>query len=98
MGAAFTDQLAAVGVRLTLVGRDSKALDDVAAHARAKGSQVEVLVADLALDSDLTLVAEVIGGAQPMVDLLVNNAGLGKVGPFVDMTLSEALYCMRVNK
>lgn len=76
IGRAVAVRLAGAGCRLVLVGRDEARL---AAVARDTGG--EVVVADLA---DPAAVTELAGrwardGAAP--DVLVNNAGIGSVGP-----------------
>lgn len=77
LGAEYARQLAARGMDLVLVGRDRDALDDVAAVARERGVDVEVLVADLVVPRQRARVTKRLGDAQHPVDLLVNNAGIG---------------------
>ena len=95
IGAAFADLLAAEHVDLVLIGRDREALDRVAAHARGRGIDVEVLPADLATDDGVEAAVAAIERSE--IDLLVNNAGLGQWGAFVDLPLDLALDCIRVN-
>jgi short-subunit dehydrogenase len=65
---------------LLLIARRRERLDAMAAEfATRYGTQVVILAADLADDNDLAAVAERIA-AEPNLDLLVNNAGLGMRG------------------
>ena len=97
IGEALAGHLAAAGIDVVLVGRDHAALERVAAKARGSGVDAVVLAADLAVDAEVARVVSVLRDAEPMIDLLVNNAGLGQSGSFVDLPLAGALEVMRVN-
>ena len=97
IGEAFADELGSRHVDLVLVGRDVGALDSVAERARAAGVHVEVLPADLATNEGVASVVAAIRDAAPPIDLLVNNAGLGQWGWFLDLPLDRAIESMRVN-
>jgi short-subunit dehydrogenase len=97
IGEALAGHLAAAGTDLVLVGRDRAALDDVAAKARQMGANAVVLAVDLATAAGLKEVVSTIESSDPMIDLLVNNAGLGQAGAFVDLPIDRALEMMRVN-
>jgi short-subunit dehydrogenase len=88
IGESYARQLAERGYALNLVGRDAERLAQVAREIRAAhGVAVEESVLDLAQpDGAERLYAEVRRRAQP-VDLLVNNAGFGLYGEFVDMPM-----------
>jgi short-subunit dehydrogenase len=87
IGRSFAEQLAARGYHLVLVARDEERLEKTAAELRASyGVEVEVLPADLTDRNQLARVeARVADPARP-VDLLVNNAGFGLKGRFLDNT------------
>ncbi len=97
IGAGFADVLSRERVDLVLVARDVAALEVVAARARAQGVQAEVLPADLSTDEGIERVAAAITAADPAVDLVVNNAGIGQWGRFADLPLDRAIETLRVN-
>jgi short-subunit dehydrogenase len=66
---------------LILVGRDAEALDAVKTRLTAQSREVEIVAADLTAPEDR---ARVIEAADGRIDALVNNAGLGAYGAFLD--------------
>jgi short-subunit dehydrogenase len=97
IGEAFAEQLASRGVGLILVGRDVGALDEVAGRVRERGVEASTVVADLGRERDLEQVVGAIRDADPMIDLLVNNAGLGQYGSFLELPIDRADEVVRVN-
>jgi short-subunit dehydrogenase len=97
IGEACAEVLSSTGVDLIVVGRNAVSLGAVASRARSKGVRVEVLQADLSTEVGLACVAESVRNADPMLDLLVNNAGVGQWGLFADLPLRDAIESLRVN-
>jgi short-subunit dehydrogenase len=94
IGAAFARRLATDGFGLVLVARDEARLTESAAQLREKYRvEVEVLPADLATDEGLVAVENRVG----TVDLLVNNAGFGNLGTFLDVPIEDELRMLRVH-
>ncbi len=79
IGAAAAVGLARRGVRLALVGRDQRRLDETISNVRAAaGAQAQVTAyrADFAELSQVRDLAGQLAAAYPRIDLLANNAGL----------------------
>jgi short-subunit dehydrogenase len=84
IGEAFAERLARDGYDLVVVARSRDALEALARRLREKrGVEVEVLVADLTRADDVAAVESRIA-AEPGLDLVVNNAGVGSSGPFAE--------------
>jgi short-subunit dehydrogenase len=97
IGLEFARQLAARGHDLVLVARDAGRLEAVAAELRsAYGVGVEVLPADLTDRSALARVEARLADAARPVDLLVNNAGFGLKGRFLDNTVEQEQAMLEV--
>jgi uncharacterized protein len=78
---------------LLLVGRDAARLEAVA--RAAGGRRVETRIADLATPAGLEAVA---AAAEDLaVDLLINNAGIGPFGPFLDNDEAVVEATVKVN-
>src|ERR1700754_1544463 len=80
LGAGFARRYVLDGYDLVLVARDAKRLEALAAELHDEGgANVEVLVADLAQETDREKVADRLSAG---VRVLVNNAGFGTSGEF----------------
>jgi len=89
LGEEFAWQLATVRHNLVLVARDTARLDALAAKLRsAAGVDVEVIPADLAQSADVGRVAARLMQDHRPVGLLINNAGFGSRGSFIQTELS----------
>ncbi len=95
IGAEFARQLGARGHDLVLVARDRARLDALAEElAAAHGCAAEVIAADLVDDVQR---ATVEARLRTGVDLLVNNAGFGNHGDFVDIAVDAEDAEVRLN-
>lgn len=98
IGAAFARQLAADGHNLVLVARDVKRLRDQATELHDKhGVEAQVLPADLATDKGIETVADRLGDRRNAVDLLVNNAGFGNKGRYLEVPMADELRMLKVH-
>ena len=85
MGAAVTRAFAAEGCKLALIGRDTSAIEPVAAEARAMGVEVVIAACDVTKSADCEAAVESARASLgKAVDILVNVAGgsgpIGKTG------------------
>jgi short-subunit dehydrogenase len=87
IGRSFALALADRGHDLVLVARDQARLDELAAEVKtAYGRSAEVLRADLTDPEHLAAVeARVTSTNEPIIELLVNNAGVGTAGQFATL-------------
>ncbi|WP_299051204.1 SDR family oxidoreductase [uncultured Nocardioides sp.] len=90
LGWSFARLLAERGHDLVLVARDAPRLEAVAARLRsAYGVEVEVLPADLSDPVELATVERRLAEPERPVALLVNNAGAGLRGRFLDHDVEQ---------
>ncbi|MFE3449477.1 SDR family NAD(P)-dependent oxidoreductase [Nonomuraea sp. NPDC059194] len=95
LGAAFARRLAADGFSLVLVARDESRLSEAADRLKQKyGVAVEVLPADLATDRGLE---DVEARLRDGVDFLVNNAGFGHPGHFLEVPVEDETRMLKVH-
>ena len=91
MGAAITMAFAAEGACLALIGRDTAAIEAVAAQARTTGREVTIVPCDVTDSAQCEHAAEATKRAYGRIDILVNVAGgpgpIGKTG--VETTPAE---------
>jgi short-subunit dehydrogenase len=100
IGAALARLLAGEGTPLVLVARDGARLEALAAELgdrRGGGVAVEVLPADLADPASLSAVEARIADTDRPVDLVVNNAGFGTYGAFMDADIDAEVREIAVN-
>ncbi|KAA0935530.1 SDR family NAD(P)-dependent oxidoreductase [Streptomyces apricus] len=98
IGAAFARRLAADGHNLVLVARDTKRLGEQATELHDRhGIEAEVLTADLATDEGIEAVAARVSDPRHAVDLLVNNAGFGNKGLYLDVPMADELKMLKVH-
>lgn len=77
IGLATAEQLAELGARLVLVGRDPAKGEAALARLRRRAPSVEAQIhyADLSLLAEQRRLASVLNDALPRIDVLINNAG-----------------------
>ena len=81
IGAAFAATLPAT-TDLLLTGRNEEKLAEAARHLAREGRRVDIVVADLADERDIERLIEHADAFG--VDLLINNAGTGRLGRIID--------------
>ncbi len=98
IGRQLAHCFAADGSRLVLVARRRGALEALAGELQnAHKIQTQVLTVDLSRpDAPERIFAQLQSGGV-RVDVLVNNAGFGAVGPFAQLPLAQQLEMVQVN-
>ena len=99
IGEEFAVQLAARGANLVLVARRADKLAELRARLleRHPGRRVEVITADLSVPGAAADLAGHMLGLGVGVDVLVNNAGVGSHGTFVDDTPDAVAAQIQLN-
>ena len=98
IGYELTLLFAKDGYDLVLVARDRARLDEVAKEVQAKsGSQVKVLVKDLAVAGAAREIFEELDRDRIPISILVNNAGFGFQGRFAEHELQRDRDLIQVN-
>jgi short-subunit dehydrogenase len=98
IGKALCRELAAQRLKLVLAARDAPALEAAAAECRARGAETLVVPTDVSEEAACRALVEKAVERFSGVDVLVNNAGMGMLARFEDVTdLSLYERLMRVN-
>jgi hypothetical protein len=98
IGVALARELAMHGANLILTARRKDRLDALAAELKSKSSaKVRTVVADLNDPAAPQQIYDATEGAGIVVDILINNAGLGQFGAFQTSPIEQELSQVRVN-
>ncbi|MFB7946075.1 SDR family NAD(P)-dependent oxidoreductase [Kitasatospora phosalacinea] len=98
IGAAYANRLARDGRDLVLVARDAERLAAAAAELSDRhGVRVEALTADLTTETGIEAVEDRLRDPARPVDLLVNNAGFGHRGTYLDVPVQDELDMLKVH-
>ena len=92
IGAAFARELAASGHDLVLIARRPEPLEGLATELRATGRTVETLAVDLGGD-----VGTVLRAIAHPIDVVVWNAALSLIGPFLETSLEDHERMLALN-
>jgi len=96
LGAEYTRQIAAHGLDLVLLDRDGAALAKTAAEVRAShGVDVRAVTVDLARPDLVDAIRPSLEGRE--IGLVVYNAALGTVAPFLDLSAEHIDAMLDVN-
>jgi uncharacterized protein len=97
IGLAYATKLASMGYDVILVARRRERLEALAATLRAAyGVEATVIPADLATEAGVSAVERAIAATDDLA-VLVNNAGFGAAGSFVQSDLERHLAMVRVH-
>jgi short-subunit dehydrogenase len=91
VGAALAAEFAACGAKLSLVARNEEGL------RRAGGSEAAITAGDITQDETRRLAVSRTLDRYGVIDILINNAGIGMYQPSWEMPLEDARYLMELN-
>jgi len=99
IGRAYAEEYAAHHNKdLILVARSGEVLREMKQSLSAQhGCRVEVIVADLTAPNAVRSIVEQVEAFGMSVDVLVNNAGFGSIGSFVDLDLDAVERMVTLN-
>lgn len=98
IGFEFTKLLAADGYNLVLIARDEQKLREIAASLPTKFNiSVKIYPKDLSATGDIENLVRQIREDAGSIEVLVNNAGFGLSGAFVDTDLARELEMIQLN-
>ncbi len=96
IGFEFAHQLAALGLNLVLVARRKERLDTLAIALQKKYAiQCKVIPIDLSQSDFLPAIEKL--SSELEISLLINNAGFGTTGEFVESDLETEIKLLHVN-
>ncbi|SFF85044.1 3-ketoacyl-ACP reductase [Pontibacter chinhatensis] len=97
IGRAIAIALAAEGVNVALMARTTAQLEQVAEEVKAKGVKAAVVTADV---TDINAVNKAVEEARAQlgaIDILINNAGVGAFGKFLELEPEKWERIIKVN-
>ena len=97
IGKALAIALAKEGVHIALLSRTLSDLEKVAKEIRTYGVEVIITVADVSSITSVNSAAEKVLNGFGSVDILINNAGIGKFGSFMDLEPAEWEQVLNIN-
>ena len=97
IGRALAFELAVPGNELILTGRQSNALADVAISAGNRGAEVETHLLELSSEQDVVAFGEKISRHGSGLDVMINNAGVIKLGALATSDVADLDWQYHVN-
>ena len=97
IGLALARALAKQGAHLVITARSEDKLNEIAGELRKEGVEVHVFRSDLSQKDAAVQLFEQVEQAGLRVDLLVNNAGFGKWGEFLEVSRDRYEQLIQLN-
>jgi len=89
IGFAIARRLAQLGARIGMCARDAARLDSAAAELRRDGFEVFAMPADVTRPNEIQALVEKTQKALGPIEILVNNAGIGRFGFIQELTEAD---------
>ncbi|WP_417365804.1 3-ketoacyl-ACP reductase [Flavobacterium beibuense] len=97
IGKAVALALAAEGVNVALLARTKTDLEQVAKEIEPYGVKTVVVTADISDIESVNQAVNTVLGEFKSIDILINNAGIGKFGKFLDLAPEDFENIIKVN-
>jgi len=97
IGKAVALALAAQGVNVALLARTKTDLEQVAKEIEPYGVKTVIVTADIADIESVNQAVNTVLAEFKTIDILINNAGIGKFGKFLDLTPEDFENIIKVN-
>ncbi len=97
IGRAIARAMAAEGARVAVIDRSPETADETVALIEADGGEAFALTADVALEADVIAAFDQVASRFGGLDVLVNNAGMGRLGTVTELDVETWDTVMGVN-
>lgn len=97
IGKAVAVALAAEGVHIGLLARTEADLEQVAAELKAFGVKTSIVTADVTDINAVNTAVEKVKAELGFIDILINNAGTGAFGSFLELEPAVFEHIIKVN-
>jgi len=99
LGKAIATELAKEGVNLGLISRTEADLKALAEELKSLNPEIKVAyhAADISNNGQVVSSVDAIKKELGSIDILINNAGVGKFGKFLDLTVEEWEDIVKIN-
>jgi short-subunit dehydrogenase len=97
IGRSTAVRLAREGAEVVAVDIDAETAENTAVACRDEGAEAAAYTCDVADYDAVEALARAIDAEQGPVDVLINNAGVGIAGPFLDSTVEDWRWLRSIN-
>lgn len=97
IGKALALAFAKEGISVALLSRTTSDLEKVAEEVRAAGVKAMVVAADVSDENSVNKAAEIVLKEFGTIDILINNAGIGRFGNFMDLSSTSWSEVININ-
>jgi len=97
IGRDMTRYLSSLGYKLIITAREEKKLEELKKELESKNGEVDIFIADLRNQDECIKLYEFTKEKYKNIDILINNAGFGLFGSFLETDLKRELEMINVN-